>query len=77
MNEQYFFGEQYVFRGQEPPFAPDPQQQRERAAAIREAEELAHRAPPTMDASLFDDVELREKIEDYQVGGWDSYGALS
>ncbi len=67
---------EYVFRGDEKPFAPDPEEERAREAAKREAEALVNKPHPTV-LPLAHDAELDEKIGEYQVGGLDSFGTES
>lgn len=64
---------EYVFRGEQKPFAPDPEEQRVREAAKREAEALVNKPQPS-DSTLPHDAELEEKIGEYQVGGLDAFG---
>lgn len=65
--------QEYVFRGEDKPFAPDPKDEREREAAKREAEALVNKPHPT-GSTLAHDAELDEKVGEYQVGGLDSFG---
>ncbi len=65
---------EYVFRGEHKPFAPDPEKERAREAAKREAEALVNKPQPS-DSTLPHDAELEEKVGEYQVGGLDAFGA--
>ena len=64
---------EYVFRGEHKPFAPDPEEERAREAAKREAEALVNKPHPS-DSTLTHDAELEEKVGEYQVGGLDAFG---
>lgn len=65
---------EYVFRGEHKPFKPDPNDVREREAAMQEAEELVHQPPPS-ETDLSTNAEIEAKVGDYQVGGLDAFGA--
>jgi hypothetical protein len=65
---------EYVFRGEQKPFAPDPEEERAREAARREAEALVNKPHPRA-STLPHDAELEEKVGEYQVGGLDAFGA--
>lgn len=67
--------DEYVFRGEREPFAPDPKDQRAREQAKREAEKLVTREPVAEDEALTHDAEVERRLEDYQVGGLDAFGA--
>jgi hypothetical protein len=68
--------QEYVFRGDHKPFAPDPKDERAREAARLEAEELVNKPPPS-GAAILNDAELDEKVGEYQVGGLDTFGTES
>lgn len=65
---------EYVFRGEREPYAPDPEEQRARERAIREADRLVDVTPHDRESSI--DAEVMRRIAEYQVGGLDGYGAF-
>ena len=67
--------QEYIFRGERKPYAPDPDDQRAREQAKREAEQLVNRKPLQASAEPSADAEVERKVGDYQVGGLDSFGA--
>jgi hypothetical protein len=66
---------EYVFRGERMPFAPDPKEEQAREQAKRDAEKLVTREPATTDEQLADLDEVERRLDDYQVGGLDAFGA--
>jgi hypothetical protein len=66
---------EYVFRGERMPFAPDPKEDQAREQAKRDAEKLVTREPATTDEPLADIEEVERRLDDYQVGGLDAFGA--
>lgn len=67
---------EYVFRGEREPYAPDPKQEQAREQAKREAEKLVTQQPVS-DSAFADLDEVERRLEDYQVGGLDAFGAVS
>ena len=68
---------EYVFRGERMPFAPDPKEEQAREQAKREAEELATRKLAMTEEPPADLDEVERRLDDYQVGGLDSFGATA
>ena len=69
--------QEYVFRGEGMPFAPDPKEEQAREQAKRDAEKLVTREPATSDEPLADLEEVERRLDDYQVGGLDAFGATA
>lgn len=68
---------EYVFRGEGMPFASDPKEEQAREHAKRDAEKLVNRQPAGIDEPVADLDEVERRLDDYQVGGLDSFGVTA